>query len=200
MLDVAVIAESGAAVAALTPLRSRLLAELTAPASAAGLALRLGLPRQKINYHMRALESHGLIVVAEERAWGGITERLFVATAHSYVVSPGALGPVAVDPERSTDRLSASYLIALAARAVREVGALVHRAATAKRGLATMSVDVTIRFRTATERAAFARDLTTSVADLASRYHDESAPGGRAYRLIALAHPEPRHHPVKEQS
>ena len=30
-------------------------------------------------------------------AWGGLTERLLVATAGTYVVSPSALGPVAAD-------------------------------------------------------------------------------------------------------
>jgi len=91
------------------------------PAAAAALAERVGLPRQKVNYHPRALEQRGLARVAESRNWGRIAERRLVATAASYVVSPDALGPVASDPDRSADRLSAGYLIALAARAVREV-------------------------------------------------------------------------------
>src|SRR6478672_113920 len=95
MLDVEVIADPAAAVSALDPIRSRLLAELAEPASAATLAARLGIARQKVNYHLRALEAHGLAKVAGERRWGGLTERLLVATASSYVVSPGALGPVA---------------------------------------------------------------------------------------------------------
>src|SRR5688572_33336722 len=129
MLDVEVIDDPAAATIALEPVRSRLLAELAAPASAATLAARLGIARQKLNYHLRTLESHGLVRVAEERRWGGLTERLLVATAHSYVVSPAALGRAAADPSRTLDRLSAGYLIALAARVVREVGQLVKRAA-----------------------------------------------------------------------
>ncbi len=128
MLDVHVIEDPADAVVALDPMRSRLLAELGQPASAATLATRLDLPRQKVNYHLRALESHGLANVAEQRRWGGLTERLLVATASSYVVSPGALGAVAADPGRASDRLSASFLIALAARVVREVGDLFRRA------------------------------------------------------------------------
>src|SRR5215831_7745154 len=124
MLDVEVIDDPAAATVALEPVRSRLLAELAEPASAATLAARLGLARQKVNYHLRALEAHGLVRVAETRKWGGLTERLLVATAASYVVSPGALGPVASDPGRGADRLSARYLVALAARVVREVGGL----------------------------------------------------------------------------
>src|SRR6185312_1510418 len=128
MLDVDVIADPAAATVALDPVRSRLLAELATPASAASLAARLGIARQKINYHLRALEAHGLVQVADTRMWGGLTERRLVATAASYVVSPAALGPAAADPARERDRLSASYLVALAARAVREVGSLVRRA------------------------------------------------------------------------
>src|SRR5687767_3555909 len=109
MLDVEIIEDPAAATVALEPVRSRLLSELAEPASAATLATRLGLARQKVNYHLRALETHGLVRLAEKRRWGGLTERLLVATAASYVVSPGAMGPVASDPDRSTDHLSASY-------------------------------------------------------------------------------------------
>src|SRR5438128_7460146 len=128
MLDIQVIDDPAAATVALEPMRSRLLSELAAPASAATLATRVGLARQKVNYHLNALEAHGLVQLADERKWGGLTERLLVATAASYVVNPSALGPVAVDPDRETDRLSASYLIALGARAIREVSDLIRRA------------------------------------------------------------------------
>src|SRR6188508_902135 len=128
MLDIQVIDDPAAATVALEPTRSRLLSELVAPASAATLATRVGLSRQKVNYHLNALEGHGLVRLSQERKWGGLTERLLVATAASYVVSPRALGPVAVDPDRECDRLSASYLIALGARIIREVGDLVRRA------------------------------------------------------------------------
>ena len=133
MFDIQVIDDPAAATVALEPMRSRLLSELTAPASAATLASRVGLARQKVNYHLHALEAHGLVRLAEERKWGGLTERLLVATAASYVVSPSAMGPVAVDPKREVDRLSASYLIALGARVVREVGDLVRRAKAANK-------------------------------------------------------------------
>ena len=200
MLDVEVIDKPATAVVALEPLRVRLLAELGTPASAAGLAQRLGLPRQKVNYHLRALEAHDLVRVAEERSWGGLTERLLVARASSYVVSPEALGPVAVDPERSTDRLSASYLIALAARAVREVGGLFQQATKSKKRLATISIDASIHFRNAQERASFAEELTSSITKLASKYHDESAAGSRPHRLLFLAHPQPKKARAKNAS
>jgi hypothetical protein len=191
MLEVEVIDDPWAATAALDPIRSRLLAELREPASAATLAGRVGLARQKVNYHLRALEEYKLVEVAEERLWGGLKERLLVATAAAYVVSPKALGDAAIDPERSTDRLSASYLIALGARIVREVGSLLHRSRLAKKRLATLAIDTEIRFRTPAERASFTEELTHSITELVSRYHDAKAPGGRPHRLVIVAHPTP---------
>src|SRR5467141_1564910 len=200
MLDIQVIDDPAAATAALEPTRSRLLSELAAPASAATLATRVGLARQKVNYHLRALESHGLVQLAEKRECGGLTERLHVATAASYVVSPSALGPVAVDPNREVDRLSASYLIALGARIVHEVADLVRRAKKAGKRLATLAVDTEVCFRSATDREAFSNELTEAITKLVSKYHDESAPGGRAHRLVVGAHPLPQKADPKEPS
>lgn|SRR5690606_34864885 len=191
MYDIEVIDSPTAAALVLDPIKGRLLAELTEPASAAALAERVGLSRQKVNYHLRALEEHGLVEQAGERQWGGLRERLLVAKATSYLVSPAAAGPVAVDPERTADRLSASYLIALAARTVREVGALWKRARQSEKRLATLSIDTVIRFRSPSERAAFTAELARAVGELASRYHDESAPRGRPHRLVVAAYPAP---------
>ena len=200
MIDVEVIEDPAAATVALEPVRSRLLSELAEPASAAALALRLGIPRQKVNYHLRTLEAHGLVRVAEERQWGGLTERLLVASAASYIVSPGALGPVGTDPDRRADRLSASYLVALAARIVREVGALLRRSGEVGKRLPTLSIDTEIRFRSAAERAAFSAELASSITSLAAKYHDASAPGGRSHRLVIVAHPLPQEPRIEEPS
>ncbi|MGQ0647055.1 MAG: ArsR/SmtB family transcription factor [Gemmatimonadaceae bacterium] len=191
MVDVEVIADAAAAASALDPIRSRILAELTEPASAATLASRVGIARQKVNYHLRVLEEHKLVSVAEERQWGGLTERLLVASAASYVVSPTALGPAAADPGRTNDRLSASYLIAIAARVVREVGVLARTAVRTTKRLPTLSIDTVVRFKSPDDRAAFAADLTNAVTALVARYHDATAPGGRAHRLVVGAYPAP---------
>jgi hypothetical protein len=192
MLDVQVIDDPAVAVAALDPVRARLLAELGEPASAAMLAGRLELPRQKINYHLRTLADHALVQPTSTRNWGGITERLFVASAASYVVSPAAFGAVGVDPRRSTDRLSARYAIALGARLVRELGQLLARAESAGRRVPTLSIDTEITFASAATRAAFAEDLADAVHELAARYHDENNARGRRHRLIVAVHPVPK--------
>ena len=191
MLDVEVIADPAAAASALDPMRSRILAELGAPASAAALASRLGITRQKVNYHLRALEQHQLVTVADQRQWGGITERMLVATAASYVVSPAALGPAGVDRGRAHDGLSASYLIAVAARTVREVGAMWRTARDQNKRLATLSLDTDITFASPADRAAFTEDLGNAVAALVARHHNAGTPGGRSYRVVVGAYPNP---------
>ena len=198
MLDIQVIDDPAAATVALDPIRSRLLSELAAPASAATLATRVGLTRQKVNYHLNTLEAHGLVRLAQERKWGGLTERLLVASAASYVVNPSAMGPVAVDPKREVDRLSASYLIALGARMVREVGDLVRRAKESGKRLATLSIDTEVSFRSAADRAAFSAELTEAIAKIVSKYHDDTTPASRAHRLILVAHPLPQKSEPKE--
>jgi hypothetical protein len=115
-------------------------------------------------------------------------------------VSPKALGPVAVDPSREVDRLSASYLIALGARLVREAGDLVRRAKETGKRLATLAVDTEVRFRSARDRAAFSAELTEAITKLVSKYHDPTSPGGRAHRLVVLAHPLPQEPDPKEPS
>ena len=92
----------------------------------------------------------------------------------------------------NADHLSASYLVALAGRLVREVGALARRAGASGKRLPTLTIDTEIGFRSAADRAAFADDLTAAVLDLAARYHHDD---GRPHRLLVAAHPLPEENP-----
>jgi DNA-binding transcriptional ArsR family regulator len=190
--ELSVIDDPAAAGVSLDPVRARLLAELVEPGSASSLAGKVGLPRQKINYHLHTLERHGLIELVAERRKGNMTERVMQATAASYVISPAALGAVAPDPGRAPDRLSARWLIAVAARTVRDVGELLTGATKAGKRLATFALDGEVRFASAADRAAFAEELAQAVTALVGKYHDETAPGGRPHRVVVAIHPELR--------
>ncbi len=196
MEPVEVISDPVTALAALDPLRSRLLAELQVPASASQLAGRLGMTRQVVNYHLRKLEDQRLVTVADTRQWGGLTERRLVASASGYVVSPEALGDAAADPRASRDRLSAGYLLALAGRLIREVGGMSLRAGAQGVRLPVLAVDADVRFGSPGDRAAFADELADAVVRLAARYHDETATGGRWHRVLVGVHPIPADVPV----
>jgi DNA-binding transcriptional ArsR family regulator len=189
VLDVAVIDDAAAAEVSLDPVRARLLAALAVPGSASTLAVASGLSRQKTNYHLRALERHGLVELVEERRKGNCTERVMRATAASYVISPAALAAVAPDPSRAPDQRSARWMLALGARLVQEVGTLLAGATAARRPLATFAADTEIRFASAADRAAFAEELTSAVTALVARYHDETVEGGRMHRLVLALHP-----------
>ncbi|GII42251.1 ArsR/SmtB family transcription factor [Planotetraspora phitsanulokensis] len=194
MFEVAVIEDAAAAEVSLDPVRARLLAELAEPGSATMLAAKVGLPRQKVNYHLKALERHGLVELVEERRKGNVTERVMRATAASYVISPLALAAVQPDPSRSPDRLSARWLLALAAQLVRDVGELITGATAARKRVATFALDGEVRFASAADRAAFAEELAGAVAALVSKYHDEAAEGGRDHRVIVAVHPSVKTH------
>jgi DNA-binding transcriptional ArsR family regulator len=190
MFEVTVIEDPAAAAVSLDPIRAALLAELAAgPASATMLATRVGLPRQKVNYHLKALEQHGLVELAGERRKGNVTERLMRATAASYVISPLALAAVQPDPARFRDQLSARWLLAVAARLLRDVGTLITGAARADQRLATYALDGEVRFASAADRAAFVEELTRGVGSLIAKYHDAGAEGGRPHRIVVALHP-----------
>jgi DNA-binding transcriptional ArsR family regulator len=189
--SVHVIDDPAAATLALHPIRQRILGELDQPDSAAGLARRLGLPRQKLNYHLRQLEHEGLVEMVEERKKRNCTERLVRAVARSYVISPSTLGGLAVDPAAVRDQASSAYLVAVAARVIRDVASLRTRAAKAGKRLATLTLNTEVRFASAAAQQAFAEELTEAVAALVAKYHDETSAGGRRFRIVAGAHPMP---------
>jgi DNA-binding transcriptional ArsR family regulator len=190
MLDVTVIENAAAAEASLDPIRTRLLGELAAePGSATTLSRRVGLSRQKVNYHLRTLERHGLITLAEERRRGNMTERVLRATAAAYVISPAALAAVEPDPSRAPDRLSAYWLVSLASKLVRDVGVLIAGANQTRQRLATFAMDGEVRFATPKDRADFAEELSAAVAGLVAKYHDEAATDGRRHRIVLAIHP-----------
>src|SRR5262245_8083028 len=182
MGDVAVLDDQKRVQAVLSPVRRRLLRALReGPESAAGLARRLRQPRQRLNYHLRALEKAGLVELAETRQRRGCVERTLRPTARGYLIGPALLGDLAPDPEAVRDRFSSAYLVALAGRLAHDVTRLERGAAKAGKRLATVSMATEVRFRSAADRADFAQELTATLARLASKYHDA---GGRAYRFV----------------
>ena len=186
-LDVIATVERAAVL--LDPLRLRLLGELREPDSAAGLARRLRLPRQKVNYHVRELEKQRLVELVGRRRRGNCMARILRATAQAYVIGPAVLGALGADPATVRDRFSAAYLVAVAARVAQDVGELGARADKAGRRLSTLTVETEVRFASAEARAGFAEELARAVARLTDKYHDEKAPGGRAFRFVVAGYP-----------
>jgi DNA-binding transcriptional ArsR family regulator len=171
------------------PLRLRILEHLEEPDSASGLARRLGIGRQVVNYHLRALEQAGVVTLVGERRKGGLTERVVRATARSYLISPEALGAMGPDTGRIQDRFSWGYLVASAARIIRDLGILRQRADRVDKRLLTFTLEAEVRFASAADRDAFVRELAARTAELAANYHDEHAPQGHLFRFVLGAYP-----------
>jgi len=186
-----VVTKAGPATSLLDPTRLRILRALEHPDSAAGLARRLGVPRQKLNSHLRLLEDDGLVELVEERKKRNCTERVMRAVARSYLISPAALGALAADPERIEDRASSAYLVASAARAITEVSTAREGADRAGKKLPTFSLHADVRFASQRDQAAFAEALTRAVSELIGKFHDDRAPHGRTFRVLAGAWPAP---------
>src|SRR5262249_2044938 len=91
--------------------------------------------------------------------------------------------------ETVADRVSGTYLVAVASRIIRDLGTLLARAMAAGKRVATLTLDTEVRFESAAARAEFADERTRAVARLAAKYHPADAPGGRAFRFVAAVYP-----------
>lgn len=184
-----VVQSATAAETLLKPERLKILEQLAAPDSATGVAKRLKLPRQTVNYHLRELEKDGFVEFVERRPKGNCLERVVRATARSYVISPVALGALGLEASDLRDRFSASYLISGAARIIRDVTTLRQRADKAGKKIATLTIETEIRFRNAQARHDFAEELATAIANLTLKYHEDKAEGGRRFRFLVGSYP-----------
>ena len=183
-----ILSDADAAVSALSPLRREILGALGEPGSATTVGQTLGIARQKVNYHLRALEDAGLVEHVEDRRKGNCTERIVQATATHYLIAPSVLGPLEASPGRTADRFSSDHLAAVAGRTLSEVAELRSRADAAGKRLPTLSLETGVKFATPRDQAEFSDRLANAVAALVAEYHDESS-DGRWFRLTVGTHP-----------
>jgi DNA-binding transcriptional ArsR family regulator len=192
------VAQPGRAAALLHPLRLRILEALAEPDSAAGVARRLRLPRQMVNYHVRELARAHFLQRAGQRRRRNMIERRFVATARGYVLSPELLGKLGLDARRVEDTFSAAYLLALTTQMQSELGRASREATTQGKRLATLSISSELRFESSDQRAEFTRALQQAVLEVVAHHASpaqlaDGAPGpGRPYRLVLGCYPIPR--------
>ena len=186
-----VIDEGGPATSALHPLRCEILSELAEPESAAGLARRIGMPRQQVNYHIRQLEEQGLVKLVGERRVRNCIERLVQAVGRSYMISPAALSELGADPERIEDKGSTGYLLAVASQMIQDLAGLQHQTGRPDDEARVLALRADIRFESREAQTAFAAALTEEVARLVTKYHVPRAPKKRLLRVHASAYPVP---------
>jgi DNA-binding transcriptional ArsR family regulator len=188
-MSLAVLTSTEQAATLLDPLRLDILARLRTADSSAGVARALGLPRQRVNYHVGELEKAGLLEFVGERRRGNYIERLLQATATQYVIGADALGALGADASEVQDRFSAAYLIASASRTINEVAQLEQAAHAAQKRLPTYTLETEVRFASAEQQSGFASELSECVAALVAKYNDDTAPRGRRFRFVIGGHP-----------
>jgi DNA-binding transcriptional ArsR family regulator len=185
--------ETAQAVGALAdPMRRRILQCLGSPGSAASIARHLGLPRQRVGYHMRELEKHGFVKLLREERKRGCIERVMARTADSVVLAPDSLTDDKLHPQSVRDRFSSLYLIALGSQMLREVTEAAAGARAGDQRLRTFSLQVDVRLASDEDRNAFAEELGREIARLAVKYHRPQSRGGRSYRVVVGSYPAPR--------
>ncbi len=189
-----VLKDRDSVLAALSPLRREMLRLLRTPGSASSLARDLDLPRQKLNYHLRELERHGLVRLVDEKPRRGLVERFFESAADRMLVDPELLGPTSADPDVG-DKYAAEQLALTAARAVHDIGELIQAASESGQRLATFTLDGDLTFATPQDLRKFVAELGALIA----RYDQPNAAGGRRHRFIAMSHPSPTTHQEEEE-
>lgn len=188
---VRLVSDANQASAMLHPMRRRLLEQLDKPNSAAGLARKLKLPRQKVNYHLRALEQVGLVQLHSTRRKRNCEERLIMRTARAYLISPHAVGPLSdVPPQDRRDRYSWAYLVASAARILSDLTTLRKRADDQDKHLATFTLETEARVASPAQLNAMLTDISNAVARAVAKYHDESQADRRTYRVVLGSYPK----------
>ena len=165
-------------------LKLEILREMDRPQTTADLALIMGIPRQKLGYHVRQLEHAGLLVSVGESRRGNCVARKLQAVARHIIVNKS--DPKAPIPQ---DRFSSSWLVAQCATAIREVGVMSLDAESVGEKLPTMSVDSEIAFDNPQEQQAFAQELNELIAALVDRYGSSSS-DARRFRVFAASYPK----------
>lgn len=175
----------------LDPLRLEILRLAREPASSSELAARLGLPRQRVNYHVRLLARAGFLRRAGRRRRRNMIEQRYVAAAAAFLLSPELLGSIGPDWRRVGDSDSGAYLLALASQMETDL----IRAGTAKPAGAEKETALTLksqfRFLSPAQREQFTAALREAVVQVIARHTSPVSDGsaGKTYRLVLGCYP-----------
>jgi hypothetical protein len=179
----------------LEPLRARILKLARNPSSSTELGIELSLPRQRVNYHVRELARSGLLKRAGRRRRRNMFEQLYVASARTYLLSPGLLADVCADWREVNERTSAAYLMAVSAQMQLDAGEAMRAARTTRQKLDTLSIKSQFRLENREQRERFERELASAVSTVIAQWTSPNRlsggePGpGRSYRLVLGCYP-----------
>lgn len=161
--------------------RRTLLEMLDEPDSATGLARKLGVSRQKVNYHLRTLEENGFVELAELRQRRGLTERVVRRSADVVVVNPLAFDTTGLG---ATDAAGVSGVVTTATDMIRHAATVTRSAGADEQRVAAAALETTIR-------VASPGDVRRLLADLGNVIAGYDSETGMSIRIASLLLPEP---------
>jgi DNA-binding transcriptional ArsR family regulator len=189
MQDVLYVEVAGQAGALLHPLRIEVLKKLAEPRSCPELAKELGETSQKIYYHVKILESAGLIDKVDERRVRGIMEGLYRARAKSYWLSPSLVGKVG-GAERARDQMSLGFLLNLAEEIHADVARLGERTSEGE-AVPSLGLSLQIELENADARARFLEELQETFQGLVKKYAAKDSTEGQGFQVSLVCYPRP---------
>ncbi len=169
------------------PTRVAVLEQLRTPQSAAAVARAIGAPRQRTNYHVKALLDAGLIEPAGERRRGNFVEQLYRAVASTFLVAPQVAWADGRRVDALRSQLPLEHLVRLGESLQRAASGLLDRAAFDGEEIAAAAVEATAHFADEATRAAFLEEFLDALQPLLKKY---GARKGDPYRVALAVYPD----------
>jgi DNA-binding transcriptional ArsR family regulator len=192
MQDVLYIEDVEQAMTLLKPIRLEILKRLDEPRTCPELADYFDETPQKVYYHVKALESAGLVEKVGERRVRGVVEGHYQASARSYWLAPKLVGQIGGE-KVAQDQLSLRVLLELAEEVHDDIGKLGNRSAVGS-DVPSLSLSAHIYLPDANRRAEFLKELQELFQHLARKYGlPEDEPlitDEQGFRLVLMCYPK----------
>ena len=192
MQDVLYIEDVNQAMTLLKPIRLEILKRLDEPRTCPELAEYFDETPQKIYYHVKALESAGLVEKVEERRVRGVIEGHYQASARAYWLAPKLVGQIG-GAKVAQDQVSLRMLLDLAEEVHDDIGKLGNQSALG-RNVPSLSLSAHIHLPDGNRRAAFLQELQEVFQQLARKYSlpEEEAllTDEQGFRLVLMCYPK----------
>ena len=192
MQDVLYIEDVNQAMTLLKPIRLEILKRLDEPRTCPELAEYFDETPQKIYYHVKALESAGLVEKVEERRVRGVIEGHYQASARAYWLAPKLVGQIG-GAKVAQDQVSLRVLLDLAEEVHDDIGKLGNQSALG-RNVPSLSLSAHIHLPDGNRRAAFLQELQEVFQQLARKYSlpEEEAllTDEQGFRLVLMCYPK----------
>ncbi len=194
MQEVLYIEDVDQAAALLKPLRIEMLRLMDHPRTCLELGKIFGETPQKINYHIKALQSAGLVEQVGERRIRGTVEGSYQARARSYWLASDLVGQIG-GADIAQDQASLRHLLSLTEEMRGDIG---HLAQKVGRDMPSLGLSLHVELDDESRRAEFMADVQKMAQILARKYGTSAGADGDndaqsskpLFRLVLACYPK----------